>query len=360
MAYVLRRQLLDGPVGEWLDSLPSVAVVSQARTEDEKVALIEAVTASGGEGFMLKWLSGEYTPGRRSESVLKVKFVHTADCVVLHWQRGPGTGSAELGCYDEAGQMVRVGACSLIGKPAVVSGDVVEVAFSHYRGAMIQPRMVKVREDKRPGTARCPSSGLQQGRHLMIYQEEPKLHFQCIGCDAEYLWDEQLVEIVCVTCTLAYLPTPPHYDHRGLIALNFHTAERVGMIIFPPLGGGGGCGPSMNGCTSPDRSGGPGRRPAAGLRLPGVQQRQPGRHQPPQRPPALRRLPLLPALHAQKLLAWLRASGCPDGSPPGRTPAALSAATSMSWVAYFVYAGAPASWEYHCHACGARGPAEQK
>ncbi len=146
----VRRKALEA-MRPWLESLDSFGLIRQAASAEDKIALVEQVTASGGEGFMLKRLDSPYQPGRRVEHSVKVKFVHTADVVILHWQRGKGTGSAELGCYDSEGQMVRVGGCSLIGKPEVVAGDVVEVAFSNWSGAaMIQPRMVRVREDKKP------------------------------------------------------------------------------------------------------------------------------------------------------------------------------------------------------------------
>lgn len=114
--------------------------------------LIEQVTDLGGEGFMVKSLKAAYAPGRRVQHSVKAKFVRTADCVVLSFTRyrenGREYGSASLGVYD-SGMLRPVGSCSLIGKPVVEEGSVVEVAFSSFQEAMVQPRLMRVRTDKR-------------------------------------------------------------------------------------------------------------------------------------------------------------------------------------------------------------------
>jgi bifunctional non-homologous end joining protein LigD len=126
-----------------------VRLIPQAVAAGEKVRLLAAVAGSGGEGFMVKRLDSPYEPGIRVRHSLKCKFQHTADVIVTSWERGAGTGSARLAAYNEDGELVPVGSCSLIGKPEVRDGDVVEVRFAHYRDAMIQPTMLRVRPDKR-------------------------------------------------------------------------------------------------------------------------------------------------------------------------------------------------------------------
>jgi ATP-dependent DNA ligase len=146
-----RRALLEG-LAEWNGWRPGFRLVAHAATEADKIRLVAQVGEElGGEGFMLKRLDSPYEPGRRVSHSRKCKFVHTADVVVTSWERGTGTGSARLAVFDPGGDLVPVGGCSLIGKPAVTEGCVIEVAFAHYRGAMIQPRMLRVRDDKRPG-----------------------------------------------------------------------------------------------------------------------------------------------------------------------------------------------------------------
>jgi len=145
----MRRVRLDGMKG-WLNALPHVQVIEQALLPAEKIALVERVQEIGGEGFVLKYLDAAYLAGRRTSRVLKIKFVHTAECFVISYNRTATTGSARLGVYDAAGEVHDVGGCSLIGKPQVAVGDVVEVAFSGFRSAMVQPRMTRTRPDKAP------------------------------------------------------------------------------------------------------------------------------------------------------------------------------------------------------------------
>jgi len=142
-----RRRMLS----EILGGFPGggmVRLVTQAVSPAEKVALVEQVTANGGEGFMAKRLDSPYEPGRRVQHSVKCKFVYTADVIVHSFERTSTTGSARLRVWD-GDELRDVGGCSLIGKPQVKVGDVIEVAYANFRGAMNQPRMLRVREDKR-------------------------------------------------------------------------------------------------------------------------------------------------------------------------------------------------------------------
>ena len=128
-----------------------------ARTTEAKVALFEAVRDSGGEGVMAKSLRAPYEPGKRVKHSVKIKFVKTADVVVTDSSRGRNdagreTGAFAFGAYDESGAFVALGSCSAIGKAEVQIGDVIEVAYL-YRpesGGLVQPRMLKVRDDREP------------------------------------------------------------------------------------------------------------------------------------------------------------------------------------------------------------------
>ncbi len=143
----VRRQFLDA------DDLPAllqgspVKVVRQARTMAEKEAMWEAVQAIGGEGVMAKRRTGMYRPGVRTTDVLKYKLVKTADVVITGRTENPNAASASV--YDEAGNLVPVGGFSMIGKPEVAMGDVVEINYLYWTGGSVyQPRMMRVREDK--------------------------------------------------------------------------------------------------------------------------------------------------------------------------------------------------------------------
>lgn len=70
---------------------------------------------AGLDGVIAKRASGAYEPGKRS--MLKIKHVRSADCVVagFRWHKnGPGTlvGSLLLGLYDDAGALQNLGVTS--------------------------------------------------------------------------------------------------------------------------------------------------------------------------------------------------------------------------------------------------------
>lgn len=149
-----RRRVLEA-----LDLLDLIAgtpvkVVRQARTTREKGDLIKDVETAGGEGVMLKRVDSLYLPGIRTKSQLKFKFVKTADVVVLSVNRPDAKhGSCTFGVFSEVvkdgGTLVVVGGCSLIGKPEVKVGDVIEVNYLYWTGSSLyQPRMTRVRDDK--------------------------------------------------------------------------------------------------------------------------------------------------------------------------------------------------------------------
>lgn len=142
-----------------MDSDSTITRASIVRTEhttEGKRELWERINSANAEGMMFKHPATRYEPGVRVKHSLKAKLVKTADVVVTAFERGQNdagreTGSADLGVYDpEQDKIITVGACSLIGKPIVEVGDVIEVKYL-YLGAgqkMVQPRMVRRRPDK--------------------------------------------------------------------------------------------------------------------------------------------------------------------------------------------------------------------
>jgi ATP-dependent DNA ligase len=139
-----------------------------------KQALWEDIQRSGGEGVMVKDLESTYDAGVRAKHSRKIKFVKTADVIVTGSTRGRNDAGRETGSFSFAVKcktclgtgltmvsrcnecsgigLLALGACSAIGKPEVKAGDVIEVAYL-YRGEggnLVQPRMMRVREDKIP------------------------------------------------------------------------------------------------------------------------------------------------------------------------------------------------------------------
>ena len=144
-------------------------IVPQARTPQEKIQLAEVSLARNYEGLVLKRKTSAYASGGRTPDWLKVKYVVTADCVVLD-VRDDGKESIKLGLYGPSGPMTRdirlheVGRASLIGKEkngVINRGDVVEVRYL-YAGAggrLYQPTILRKRTDKRP--AECTTQQMK-------------------------------------------------------------------------------------------------------------------------------------------------------------------------------------------------------
>lgn len=152
--YAHRRDTLD-VLRDCLGDSAVVSIAPSARDEADKRALLRAVEASNGEGVMVKDLTAAYHPGKRVKHSVKVKFVKTADVVVTATTRGRNEAGRETGAFTIAvtgpdGSLIEVGATSAIGKAHVEVGDVIEVAYLYMGagGRLVQPRMMKRRDDK--------------------------------------------------------------------------------------------------------------------------------------------------------------------------------------------------------------------
>lgn len=152
-----RRATLEGWMfaeGGPLSNREFVRLAPQARTADEKSALVERVVRAGGEGVMVKSLSSPYEQNQRVTHSLKVKFVKTADVIVT--ARDVGGKNAQFAVMGDEGGLIPVGGCSMIGKPDARPGDVIEVKYLYMAvgGALYQPRMIGIRSDKLPEECR--------------------------------------------------------------------------------------------------------------------------------------------------------------------------------------------------------------
>lgn len=146
-----RRAMLETLLG----NLPGhpFQLVPQARTVDDKVHLARTAIERCLEGLVLKRADSLYRQGARNRDWLKLKFVKTADVIVLD-VRDDGKESARLGIMRD-GKVIDVGRASLIGKEkrgAISSGDVVEVRFLYCNNPaaprLYQPTIMRRREDK--------------------------------------------------------------------------------------------------------------------------------------------------------------------------------------------------------------------
>lgn len=166
-----------------------------AATEGQKREMWASVVASGVEGAVSKHIDSSYVPGTRTTQWVKHKLVKTADVIVAsldrtfkegtsivshgsaalvvkidpredpepwaHLKSGRRTDAATWKAltakkmaeytFDPRSELP-VGNASLIGKDLTIDvGSVVEIEYLYFTGrAVIQPRITRKREDKRP------------------------------------------------------------------------------------------------------------------------------------------------------------------------------------------------------------------
>ena len=117
----------------------------------DKLAAYARARAEQREGLILRDRHAPYQQGKRSTTLLKRKFTHTADLMVSGLD--PAKESARLAAFGPDGQ-TEIGSASAIGKGLIACGEIWEVEFlyvvdpAHPR--MVQPRLVRRREDKSP------------------------------------------------------------------------------------------------------------------------------------------------------------------------------------------------------------------
>lgn len=151
MPLIQRRTALEHFWSEWHPTSSSVELLPAYRTSDEKARLVERVREVGGEGVMFKLTSAVYVPGKRSATILKLKFRNEIDCVVMEL----GTGGKEnmvLGLYDESGILTEVAECTRLAGdgPKIKKDDVVTVTYQYAttNGRLFHPTLPKLRHDK--------------------------------------------------------------------------------------------------------------------------------------------------------------------------------------------------------------------
>lgn len=148
---------------EWDES--DIKLVESRSRRDEKMLLAQAVRRMGGEGLIAKRLDAPYNEGVRVKHSLKLKFTHTADVIVTGTNVGESKHSIRGGdkinytfavrddnpLLEQSDELIEMGACSGIGKDLAQVGDVIEVEYLYVGagGKLVQPRMIRRRDDKR-------------------------------------------------------------------------------------------------------------------------------------------------------------------------------------------------------------------
>lgn len=166
------------PFGERLDVLRTSVInlqecgVRNIHREDlcpyGKKALFDSIIQSGGEGVVVKKLSGY------DKDWFKVKKVRTWDAVIMGFTKGKGKykdviGAIMYGFYDYEGNLREIGKCSgmtdieramFASAPESFVGRVIEIKGQELgnRGGIIFPRFIRLRPDKLPTECVLPRS----------------------------------------------------------------------------------------------------------------------------------------------------------------------------------------------------------
>ena len=139
-----------------------LSVVETWEGSENKTAALKRQLALRREGVVFKLRSAKHRAGRNGQHK-KFKFVKTLSAIAGK-PRATGKDSVEIYLNDFHGEnceLIRVGTVSLIGKPAIKEGDVIEVSYLYaYPSKMlIQARMTAKRDDVRP--SECTTAQLQ-------------------------------------------------------------------------------------------------------------------------------------------------------------------------------------------------------
>jgi bifunctional non-homologous end joining protein LigD len=112
-----------------------------------KPAALEQQIKERREGVVFKLRGAPHRAGRNGQHK-KFKFVKTLSAIAGK-PRASGKDSVEVFLAGRTGVVVSVGSVSLIGKPPVAEGDVVEVAYLYASAGkrLVQPRLMRVRTD---------------------------------------------------------------------------------------------------------------------------------------------------------------------------------------------------------------------
>ena len=123
---------------------------------------LDKITSKGGEGIMLRHPDGYYTPGKRSDSLLKYKKTQTMDLRIVGWNEGSGKYEGAIGSFicqtDDKDIIVNVAGMSddiRFSDPDSWIGKIIEVAYFDIsvnsttgQKSLRFPRLKKIRDDK--------------------------------------------------------------------------------------------------------------------------------------------------------------------------------------------------------------------
>jgi bifunctional non-homologous end joining protein LigD len=136
---------------------------------EAKLALALDCVRRHTEGVMARRLDSVYRPGVRSQHLLKLKFIHDADLVVMSIGF-EGRDNVVLGAYTPDGTLIEVGRASAHGKGTFAKGDVLVVRYNYMSrdGRLTGPRILRKRTDKR--AAECTTDQLFYSQEVPVHE----------------------------------------------------------------------------------------------------------------------------------------------------------------------------------------------
>lgn len=146
-SYEKRYELTEAIVAQVNKHSEAVRLLPVATSRGSKAALMVDVHRNGGEGVMFRKRNSLYHPGQRSRSLLKFKFVDTADVIVGALKpEGRRSVSMELNDGTQLGSV----ATSDRVLETLAPGDVIEVRYLYLgvNGKLYQPAFLRKRNDK--------------------------------------------------------------------------------------------------------------------------------------------------------------------------------------------------------------------
>lgn len=149
-SFAARRRALESCVAI-LDFNERAKIVPVARTTQEKGDLIKWCMENRSEGIMLKDSRSHYHLGKRTKSMLKLKFWESCDAVVTEVGR-EGKRSCAVSLWEE-GLLIDVGSVAVTEHmlQKLKEGDVIEVKYLYAfpdTKRLYQPSFLRLRTDK--------------------------------------------------------------------------------------------------------------------------------------------------------------------------------------------------------------------
>ena len=173
LAFSQRRQFLEGLFETWQHK--NVKLVRQEFVDVRKSLLLKQIHEEGGEGVVIKNLTGRYQSGKRSHAWLKLKFTATHEVIVTGLNRGGKELAVDVGHYHETEEgMVCIDAGGLKIPEGPIKdievGSVVEVRYLYATDdhKLYQPVFLRKRDDKTPDD--CTTEGLQYTSRRVVVE----------------------------------------------------------------------------------------------------------------------------------------------------------------------------------------------